>query len=264
LRIGFEESAPVQAKRDEAYIPSMKEHRDLFARDGSLRSFNALERFREIEERVHGDAGRSLDLSQSAALVARIGEYDPAVHGELGRRPAEAEAPIDLASSGASEPTEPAPRNASVNPVDRRTVETTGAPHERRGGVDQAERTPRTWLPVAVAVEAGDVLAFDIERPGELRPAASMADPGVVGIAAGPSRAATDGGLEVALVDALYGEVKADAGYGAIRPGDLLVSSPTSGHVMRAIEVVPGTVLGKAIDTLDTGTGTIRVQLLFR
>jgi len=33
---------------------------------------------------------------------------------------------------------------------------------------------------------------------------------------------------------------------------------------MRAIEVVPGTVLGKAIDPLDAGTGTIRVQILFR
>lgn len=46
--------------------------------------------------------------------------------------------------------------------------------------------------------------------------------------------------------------------------GDLLVSSPTPGHAMRALEVVPGSIVGKALEPLDFGTGVIRVLLMPR
>lgn len=55
--------------------------------------------------------------------------------------------------------------------------------------------------------------------------------------------------------------IKVDASYGAIRPGDLLVSSPTPGHAMRADDPRIGTVIGKALDALETGTGTIAVMV---
>ena len=63
--------------------------------------------------------------------------------------------------------------------------------------------------------------------------------------------------------------VKVDARYGAIRAGDLLVTSPTPGHAMRSdpIDVAgtpfhrPGTVLGKALESLATGQGEILVLL---
>ncbi len=58
--------------------------------------------------------------------------------------------------------------------------------------------------------------------------------------------------------------VRADAGYGAILPGDLLTASPTPGHAMRAFETLPGTLVGKALDGLDAGTGTIRIVVLLR
>jgi len=58
--------------------------------------------------------------------------------------------------------------------------------------------------------------------------------------------------------------VKADAGYGEIHAGDLLVSSATPGYAMRALEIVPGTVLGKALEPLAAGTGAIRVLLMPR
>ena len=53
--------------------------------------------------------------------------------------------------------------------------------------------------------------------------------------------------------------IKADASYGAIQPGDLLVSSVTPGHAMRADTPTPGTVVGKALGELAEGTGTIPV-----
>jgi hypothetical protein len=63
--------------------------------------------------------------------------------------------------------------------------------------------------------------------------------------------------------------IKVDARYGAIRPGDLLVTSPTPGHAMvskplkvkGALMHRPGTILGKALAPLAGGTGEILVLL---
>jgi hypothetical protein len=58
--------------------------------------------------------------------------------------------------------------------------------------------------------------------------------------------------------------VKIDAGYGAIRIGDLLTASPTPGHAMYAYDPEPGTVIGKALEPFDVGTGTITVLVMLR
>lgn len=65
---------------------------------------------------------------------------------------------------------------------------------------------------------------------------------------------------------ALAGRVptKVDAGYGSIRVGDLLTTSPTPGHAMRADDPEPGTVIGKALEGLETGTGSILVLVTLR
>jgi hypothetical protein len=69
----------------------------------------------------------------------------------------------------------------------------------------------------------------------------------------------------------LYGEVpvamigivptKVSAENGPIRPGDLLVTSGTPGHAMRDDHPLAGTVVGKALESLDSGTGTIRIAV---
>ena len=64
-------------------------------------------------------------------------------------------------------------------------------------------------------------------------------------------------------------KVKADARYGAIAVGDLLVTSETPGHVMRSQPVSvgaaemhrPGTLVGKALEALPSGEGEILVLL---
>lgn len=54
--------------------------------------------------------------------------------------------------------------------------------------------------------------------------------------------------------------VKVSAENGAIRPGDLLVTSSTAGHAMRAGSNPPlGSVIGKALEKWDAGSGTIRM-----
>ena len=55
--------------------------------------------------------------------------------------------------------------------------------------------------------------------------------------------------------------VKVDASFGAIRPGDLLVSSPTAGHAMRHDDPKVGTVIGKALGSLKDGRGTIPIMV---
>ena len=65
---------------------------------------------------------------------------------------------------------------------------------------------------------------------------------------------------------ALTGTVvaKVDAGLGAIRVGDLLSASPTPGQAMRADDPAHGTIVGKVLEPLDTGTGLIKVLVMLR
>ena len=69
--------------------------------------------------------------------------------------------------------------------------------------------------------------------------------------------AAGDYGMVVTLGS--FARIKVDAQYGAILPGDLLVSSPTPGHAMVAERPEIGTVIGKALGSLQNGSGEIPV-----
>ena len=86
-------------------------------------------------------------------------------------------------------------------------------------------------------------------------------NPGLILGTAGPGRALVAHSGRV--------RVKVDATHGAIAPGDLLVTSPTSGYAMKSEPVDvggvplhrPGTVLGKALEPLASGKGQILVLL---
>ena len=67
---------------------------------------------------------------------------------------------------------------------------------------------------------------------------------------------------EVAIAGVV--KCKVDATYGAIWPGDLLVTSPISGHAMRTESPLPGTIVGKALEPLEKGVGTIKVLVMLR
>jgi len=58
---------------------------------------------------------------------------------------------------------------------------------------------------------------------------------------------------------------KVSAENGAIRPGDLLVASSVPGHAMRAGQAPPtGSVIGKALQALEEGTGVIRMLVVLQ
>ena len=54
---------------------------------------------------------------------------------------------------------------------------------------------------------------------------------------------------------------KADAQFGPIEVGDLLTTSPTPGHAMKASDPAKafGAVIGKALGSLKAGTGLIPI-----
>lgn len=116
-------------------------------------------------------------------------------------------------------------------------------------------------------IEAGTVVV--IHHDGTLRQSESAYDKKVAGVISGAG--AYRPGLildkqesgnprqPVALVGKVY--CKVDAQYSAISVGDLLTSSPTPGHAMKAEDQHKafGAVLGKALDNLASGTGLVRI-----
>ncbi|AQG78027.1 hypothetical protein [Spirosoma montaniterrae] len=138
---------------------------------------------------------------------------------------------------------------------------------EITGGADFAEHfdieADETLVP-------GTVVSIDPNKPGQLRVARQAYDKTVAGIVSGAGdvqpgmlmgQAGTlaSGQHPVALTGRVYCRV--DAQYGAIRPGDLLTTSPTAGHAMKASDGgrAQGAILGKAMTSLETGTGLVLV-----
>lgn len=264
LRIGFEEVTVLQEKEVEAFIPSMNSHHERYARRPDLRRYNALERYKRMYVDVTGSDAESLDVSASRALRDAIHEYDPATDppvNELfghdrGLEARQAGSPRRVARAAST-----GPRLGSDLSADDRIeagLYSATVPDDTRD-----ETLAEDVFPVSEAVEPGDLLALDPDEPGKLRRADTIADPGVVGIVVGDYED-VDGDLQAPV--ALFGlaVVKADASYGAVLAGDLLTTSPTPGHAMAAIVPTPGTVIGKALEPLETGTGTIRVVVMLR
>jgi hypothetical protein len=126
------------------------------------------------------------------------------------------------------------------------------------------------YWPVAGDVTPGTVLVLGAE--GKLRQSTFAYDTGVAGIIStepGISLGRKEEGNSGDQLVALAGRVpcRVDASYGPIRSGDLLTTSNTPGYAMKAQPVDiggtqiyrPGTILGKAAGSLESGTGTIDV-----
>src|SRR5712691_8575731 len=127
------------------------------------------------------------------------------------------------------------------------------------------------WVDSVEPFAAGTLVVIDDAAINRVMAAAQPYDSRVVGaVSAEPGVVLGEPGRGKVLV-AQSGRVriKADARYGAIRAGDLLVSSPTKGAAMRSAPIDvggvmihrPGTLIGKALAPLDEGTGEILVLL---
>jgi len=285
LRIGFEELAPVQPKAEEAYIPSMEDHRTLFAAEPELRDSTAFERFATTERELRGlPKHAALELDRAEALRAAIHEFDPAVDRVADRRvPLGDREPEDLAAEATADARPAGGRRGSAVGDDGRrpdgvagagSTQATALLPDIDGDLDaRSLRTGRSELavelPAVAGIAPGEVVALDPDT-GLLVPAASSGDLRVVGIAAadpGVVLGSADDGdpTHTRVVLSGVASCRVDAGYGAVIPGDLLVGSPTPGHAMRANgDPLPGSVVAKALQPISEGQGTIRVLVWLR
>ncbi|MEI6297876.1 MAG: hypothetical protein WCO84_09670, partial [bacterium] len=136
---------------------------------------------------------------------------------------------------------------------------------EITGGADLAEPFPMKEENLG----KGSVVVIDEEHPGQLTLSARAYDTRVAGVISGANgispgislqqEGALDRGQNVALTGRVY--VKADASYGAIKPGDLLTTSDTPGHAMKVTDHAraQGAILGKAMSGLKEGEGLVLV-----
>jgi hypothetical protein len=133
------------------------------------------------------------------------------------------------------------------------------------GGADFAE-----MLPASEGLEPGDVLAIGpdgaltltTEPYQDTLAGVCSTKPGLIGGAA--DGASTEGKVPLAVAGIV--PVKVTTENGPVRPGDLLTSSSTPGHAMRASrdKVSVGVVLGKALEAFAEGTGVVRALVVLQ
>ena len=127
------------------------------------------------------------------------------------------------------------------------------------------------WVPATDSMAAGTVVVVEEDARNTVAPSQHAYDTRVAGVISaqpglilgveGPSKAkvATTGRVKV----------RVDATRAPIRSGDLLVTSDTPGFAMRSEPVDlggvkihrPGTLIGKALEPLESGEGEILVLL---
>jgi hypothetical protein len=217
-----------------------------------MERFTALARFRNMNAAKDGASDQ--DLTRSARMIAAINRFDPEIDGRLEKQ--------------AGTVTTSAPRAAPTRVADREDEGTLPFPPQLTDSTGNASgkgECPLSLVEVSEPVEAGDVLVVDLAGPDRMRASTSPGDRAVVGVVAEePETADGESALRAPVAFAGIVSCKVDAGYGSIRAGDLLVTSPTPGHAMRADDPEPGTVLGKALEPLDSGSGAIRVLVTLR
>jgi hypothetical protein len=140
------------------------------------------------------------------------------------------------------------------------------------GGVIEAKyQDVAEWVESSQKLEAGTVVALDPEKSNQVLASAEAYDTKVAGvISAQPGISLGERGEGKVLV-ATTGrvKVKVDATRAPIKIGDLLVTSDVQGVAMKSEPIsvggrrmhVPGTLIGKALEPLASGTGVILVLL---
>ena len=146
------------------------------------------------------------------------------------------------------------------------------------GGSDFAESLPAKGG--EAAYEPGEVLVLSADLPGAVEKAHHPYDvrvagvystrPGIVGADKDGETRLDPDDIPVAIVGIVPTKVTTENG--PIQAGDLLTTSNTTGHAMKAspvkvngIELYPtGAILGKALEPLEKGEGSIKVLVMLR
>jgi hypothetical protein len=132
------------------------------------------------------------------------------------------------------------------------------------GGADFAE-----LYPARGELVAGTVVGVGAD--GKLEPATSSSARTIMGVVSarstivgGAAIEAEDNAGKVAVAIMGIVEVNASAAEGPIRPGDLLTAGIEPRTAVRAVWAYPGTIVGKALEELQSGSGSIRMLVTLR
>jgi len=127
------------------------------------------------------------------------------------------------------------------------------------------------WVPSTQKLPAGTVVILDAARTNHVRASLKAYDTSVAGVISEMPGVILGEGGEGKLMVATTGRVKikVDATRGPIRVGDLLVTSDVEGVAMKSAPLKvggaaihrPGTIIGKALEPFEKGTGEILVLL---
>jgi hypothetical protein len=139
------------------------------------------------------------------------------------------------------------------------------------GNINAKWQDVAEWVPSTQKLSAGTVVILDVGQNNHVTASMKSYDTRVAGVvSAQPGISLGEAGEGKALV-ATTGRVrvKVDAARGAIRVGDLLVTSDVPGVAMLSQPLDlggvpihrPGTIIGKALEPLASGTGEILVLL---
>jgi hypothetical protein len=127
------------------------------------------------------------------------------------------------------------------------------------------------WVPARQQMSAGTVVVLDTEQSNQVTTSKQPYDTRVAGVvSAQPGVILGEAGEHKAMI-ATTGrvKVKVDATRSPIKLGDLLVTSDREGMAMKSEPLMiqgrpfhsPGTLIGKALESLEKGTGEILVLL---
>lgn len=159
------------------------------------------------------------------------------------------------------------------NPTVRLDVEggITATGEIKGGTITATYQDVAEWVPSVQKLSAGTVVVLDSGRVNHVVASSAAYDTKVAGVISAAPGVILGVGGEGKLKVATTGRVKVrvDASRGAIRVGDLLVTSEVEGVAMRSVPVElsgtqihrPGTIIGKALEPLESGTGEILVLL---
>lgn len=127
------------------------------------------------------------------------------------------------------------------------------------------------WVPATADLQPGDVVILNADQRNEVMASVAAYDTRVAGVVSAQPGLSLGVASDAKELIATFGRVRVrvDATRAPIRAGDLLVTSDVPGVAMRSEPVEingrkfhqPGTILGKALEPLESGQGTILVLL---
>ena len=139
------------------------------------------------------------------------------------------------------------------------------------GSISATYQDVAEWVPSTQKLSAGTVVVLDADRTNHVLAATKAYDTGVAGVVSAEPGIILGVGSSDKLKIATTGrvKVKVDATRSPIKVGDLLVTSGVEGVAMKSVPVDlggtqihrPGTIVGKALEPLASGTGEILVLL---